>query len=170
MLKRSLWAPLALLAILLSAAVAHAEAPNEADGTLTYDLSTIEIVSTRQAGQTLFINVTIEGQIKGTLSGDIDEAYTVVHHAKALFNTYRGVLDFEGTVTDADGVEHEGSLRLLTRGRQDPGLPVPSDNPWHMSWVIVEGSDGLENVQGHGTGTLIGDELVYTGIVHFAGH
>ena len=169
MLKRALLAPLALLALVFSAAAVHADPPNEANGTLTYDLSTIEIVSTRQAGQTLFIDVAVEGEIAGTLTGDIDEAYTVVHHAKALFNTYRGVLDFNGTVRDADGVEHAGSLRLLTRGRQDPGLPVPSDTPWHMSWVIVDGSDGLEGVQGQGTGTLVGDELVYTGRVHFSG-
>lgn len=164
-----LLAPLALLAVVLSAAVVHADPPNEANGTLTYDLSTAEIVSTRQAGQTLFIDVTIEGSIEGTLTGDIKEAYTVVHHSKALFNTYRGVLEFEGTVKDADDVEHEGSLRLLTRGRQDPGLPIPSATPSYMSWVIVEGSGGLEHVQGHGSGTLIVDTLVYTGQVHFSG-
>lgn len=169
LLKRTLLAPLALLTMVLSATVVHADPPNEANGTLTYDLSTAEVVSTRLAGETLFIDVTIEGSIEGTLSGDIEEAYTVVHHSKTLFNTYRGVLEFEGTVMDAEGVKHEGSLRLLTRGRQDPGLPVPSATPWYMSWVIVDGSGGLEGVQGHGTGTLTVDSLVYAGQVHFSG-
>ena len=170
MLKRALFVPLALLAMVFPAAVVDADPPNEADGTLTYDLSSAEIVSQRQAGQTLFIDVTIDGLMEGELfDGDIVEAYTVVHHSQALFNTYRGVLDFTGTVKDADGVEHEGSLRMQTRSRQDPGLPVPSATPWYMSWVIVDGSGDLEHVQGHGTGTLTVDTLVYTGRVHFGG-
>jgi hypothetical protein len=165
MLKQALWAPIAVCAVALSAAVVHADAPSEASGGLSYDPPVV--LSVEQRGQTTFIDVAAEGDIDGTLVGEIYEEYTVVHHAKAEFNTYRGVLDFDGVVVDADGVSHEGSLRILTRGRQDPGLPVPTATPWDMSWVIVGGSGGLEHVQGHGTGTLIGLDLEYTGQVHF---
>lgn len=167
MSKRALWAPLVVGVMAFSAAVAHAAAPIEADGVLTYD--TPVVLEVRQAGQTTFIDAVADGSITGTLNGVIHEEYTVVHHAKAQFNTYRGLIDFEGVVVDADGVAHEGSLRLRTHGRQDPGLIVPSDTPWYTSWVIVGGSGGLEHVQGHGTGTLVGFDQVYTGLVHFGG-
>ncbi len=72
-------------------------------------------------------------------------------------------------VTGAEGVEREGTLILQTRGRQDPGMPFPTDTPWDMSWVIVDGTGELEQVQGHGTGVLIGLDLTYNGRVHFAG-
>lgn len=167
MLKRA-FAPLVVCAMVLSPAAANAAAPTEATGVLTYDAPVV--LSVKQAGQTTFIEAAADGSITGTLIGDIHEEYTVVHHAKALFNTYRGVVDFDGVVVDADGVRHEGSLRLVTHGRQDPGLIVPSDTPWYTSWVIIGGSGDLEHVQGHGTGTLVGLDLVYTGLVHFGGH
>ena len=167
MLKRSIWSTLAVCALALSGAVVHADAPSEASGVLTYEIP--EVVSVKQAGQTTFIDISADGSIDGVLIGEIHEEYTVVHHAKAMFNTYRGVIDFEGVVVDADGVSHEGSLRLRTRGRQDPGLPTPSAVPWDMSWVIVSGTGDLEHVQGHGTGELIGLQLDYEGFVHFGG-
>lgn len=168
MLKRAIWAPLAVCVMAFAGAVVHADAPTDAAGSLAYDPAA-SVVSINQKGQTTFIDVSIDGSIDGTLVGDVHEEYTVVHHAKAMFNTYRGVIDFDGVVVDADGDSHEGSLRILTRGRQDPGLLEPSDVPWDMSWVIVSGSGGLEHVQGHGTGTLVDLGLEYAGLVHFGG-
>ena len=67
---------------------------------------------------------------------------------------------------------HAGTLTLQTHGRQGPGMPFPTAVPWYMHWVIVDGTGGLEHVQGHGTGVLtlepIGFVLMYHGQVHFA--
>ena len=161
-------ASLALLALVAPVTAAHADAPSEAGGTLAYTPPTASPVIT-PAGQNLFIDVEIDGAISGTFDGVIHEAYTVVHHSVAEFNTYRGVLEFDGTVTDSEGVPREGTLTLLTRGRQDPGMPFPTDVPWYTSWVIVGGTGELEHVQGHGTGVLVGLTLEYSGQVHFAG-
>ena len=165
--------PIGLIAALLAVCVfavpatpAQADQPTDAAGTLSYGAPTL--LGMTEVGQTLFIDVAIDGEVRGALTGNIHEEYTVVHHVKAGFNTYRGVLEFEGVVTGADGVEREGTLTLQTHGRQDPGMPFPTDTPWYMSWVIVAGDGELRHVQGHGTGVLIGLELTYTGSVHFA--
>lgn len=167
MLKRLLLTPLAVGALVLSAPATHAGAPDDASGTLSYAVP--EVVAVKTVGQTTFIDATADGVITGTLTGELREEYTVTHHAKALFNTYRGVIEFEGSVTDGDGVAHAGTLRLITHGRQDPGQVFPTDVPWEARWVIVESGGGLEGVSGHGTGVLVGLDLVYTGRVHFAG-
>lgn len=158
---------LSVFALVVSATAAHADPPTGANGILDYDPPAPPSITKR--GQTLFIDVEIDGQIDGTLAGTIHEEYTVVHHVRAGFNTYRGVLEFEGVVTDAEGVEREGTLTVHTRGRQDPGMPFPTEVPWNMRWVIVGGDGELEHVQGHGTGELVGLALTYTGQVHFAG-
>ncbi|MDH3753815.1 MAG: hypothetical protein OEU32_08070 [Acidimicrobiia bacterium] len=162
-------ASLALFALAVSATAAHADPPTDAGGTLQYETPTL--LDLTEVGQTVFIEAEADGVIgDGTFIGSIHEEYTVVHHVKTEFNTYRGVLHFEGVVIDSEGVQREGTLTLHTRGRQDPGMVFPTDTPWHMSWVIVEGDGELEHVQGHGTGVLVGLELIYTGRVHFAGH
>jgi hypothetical protein len=161
-------ASLAMCALAISATAAHADPPTGADGTLTYD--TPSVLGLTERGRNLFIDAEADGEIVGTLTGTIHEDYTIVHHARAGFNTYSGVLEFEGVVTDAEGVQREGTLTLRTHGRQDPGMPFPTDTPWHTRWVIVGGGGELERVQGHGTGVLVGLDLVYTGLVHFAGH
>lgn len=172
MRKRALLAPFVVFAFALTATVASADAPVSGDGDLFYGPA--ELLDMTTVGQTTFIDVGIDGTISGPLNGTIEEQYTVVHHARAGFNTYRGVLDFEGVVFDTEGVEHFGTLTLLTQGRQDPGMPFPTDTPWIMRWVIVEGGGELEQVQGHGTGILtleeIGFVLDYEGQVHFSGH
>jgi hypothetical protein len=166
--RRAFLAPLAICALALSATVAHADSPEEAGGTWAYDPP--QVLSITTAGQTTFIDAAATGRVTGTLTGDVDEAYTVIHHAKALFNTYRGVAEFDGVVFDAAGVPHEGTLKLVTHGRQDPGLVTPSATPWTMRWVIVESGGGLGGVSGHGTGEIVGLTLAYEGHVHFAGH
>ncbi len=164
-------ASLAVWALAVSATAAHADPPTGADGTLTYGPPLPPGPDITEHGQTVFIEVAVDGTITGTLEGDIHEEYTVVHHARAGFNTYRGVLDFEGKVIDAEGNEHVGTLTLRTHGRQDPGMPFPTEVPWQMSWVIVGGDGELEHVQGHGTGEIVGPVLTFTtGYVHFAGH
>lgn len=171
MSKRALLALLAICALAFWGSVARADAPIRGDGTLSYGPPILLDATT--VGQTTFIDVDIDGTITGPLTGTIDEQYTVKHHAAAGFNTYRGVLEFEGTVTDRNGIAHEGTLTLQTHGRQDPGMPFPTDVPWYMRWVIVDGSGGLEHVQGHGTGVLtlepFGFVLAYEGQVHFSG-
>lgn len=164
----ALFVALSLCAMVVAAPDAPADPPSEASGTLQYDPPPLP--TSTQVGQTIFIDVEIDGTIQGTLTGSIHENYTVVHHVKAGFNTYRGVLIFDGVVTDADGVGREGTLTLHTRGRQDPGMPGPSATPWSMSWVVVGGTGELEHVQGHGTGVIVGLGLVYSGQVHFAGN
>ena len=160
-------AVLSLCVLVVSATDAQADPPTEASGTVQYDPPPPPAVT--QVGQTIFIDVEIDGSIHGTLDGTIHESYTVVHHIKAGFNTYRGVLTFDGVVTDDDGVERQGTLTVRTRGRQDPGAPFPTATPWSMSWVIVGGTGELEHVQGHGNGVIVGLDLDYSGQVHFAG-
>lgn len=168
MLKRALLAPLAVCALALTATVAHADPPTDAGGTLEYGVPTL--LSLTEVGQTVFIDAEADGQLFGAFEGDIFERYTVIHHVKAGFNTYRGVLEFDGVVIDDEGVARQGTLIMHTHGRQDPGEVFPTDNPWYMRWVIVDGTDDLAYVQGHGTGVLIGLTLTYEGVVHFSGH
>lgn len=148
---------LSVFALVVSATAANADSPTGAAGDLYYDPPSPPSITER--GQTLFIDVEIDGEVDGTLDGYIHEEYTVVHHVQAGFNTYRGVLELEGMVTDAEGVEREGRLTLLTRGRQDPGMRFPTDTPWYTRWVIVGGDGEPEQVQRHGTGELVGLQL-----------
>ena len=104
MRKRALLAPFVVFAFALTATVASADAPVSGDGDLFYGPAALLDMTT--VGQTTFIDVGSDGTISGPLNGTIEEQYTVVHHARAGFNTYRGVLDFEGVVFDTEGVEH----------------------------------------------------------------
>ena len=168
MWKRALLAPLAICALAVSATVAHADRPADAGGGLEYGVPVV--LDVKEVGQTTFISAAADGEIDGTFSGEIYEAYTVVHHAKTQFNTYRGVLEFDGVVTFDDGTELAGTLTIQTHGRQDPGMVFPTDEPWYMRWVIVEGGGELEHVQGHGSGVLNVLTLEYGGQVHISGH
>ncbi|MDJ0768224.1 MAG: hypothetical protein QNJ12_05495 [Ilumatobacter sp.] len=81
-------------------------------------------------------------------------------------NLIAGNAEFTGTVMDADGVMHEGTLQLLAIGEQDPGLPTPSDFPWEGRWFIRGGTGDLAGARGHGTGEGPSFVLTYEGEIH----
>ena len=176
-MKRTRSIPLlALLAVLslLAASVTVASAGSsthrsnrfDAAGTLAYDEPAAPTVTA--VGPNVAIHVDITGTIDGTLRGTIHEVYTVWHWGTRGFNTYDGMLYFEGVVVDGDGVEHEGSLTIRTAGRQTPGEPFPTATPWITRWNIQDGDGELENLRGRGTGVINILDMDYTGQLRFA--
>jgi len=165
MLKRTVLATVATLALAISATVS-AEKPHEiATGTWMYVPTAISL--DKAAGQQVFISGATEDVFGGTFVGTGDQQFTLVHHANQQFNFYRGVTEFEGTVTDGNGVLLEGTMTILTVGKQDPGLVDPSPLPWEGTWVITTAAGGLEGLQGRGTFTGPSGFLNYEGTIHF---
>jgi hypothetical protein len=166
-MKRALIAALAVCAFAVSGTVATATPPTDASGDWWY--VPVEVEFGKVTGQRVFFGGTTLDTFEGTFEGTGVQEFIGVHHVKQSFNFYKGVTEFTGTVEDESGVRHEGTMTILTVGKQDPGLLDPSDLPWNGTWVIVGGTDGLEHLHGHGTFTGPSLHLTYDGEIHFEG-
>ena len=100
--------------------------------------------------------MTDTGTFEGTFDGtEIEEGMVVIHcNGKASF---KGNLSFYGTV----GESEPGTMEMRIVGHS------PDYTFWQGTWVILSGTDGLENLRGQGT--LEGEPgfMVYEGNYHF---
>jgi hypothetical protein len=95
-----------------------------------------------------------EGSFQGTSTGNFEEI-----RYETGRGTYRERVTFMGTLEGS-----EGTLKIHLEG----GVSDKESN-WEGTWEILEGGDGLDNVQGSGTWIEISDYHVeYTGQVQFA--
>lgn len=165
MLKRAVLAATAVFALALPATATAKNSHEIAEGTWNYVPTSLSI--DKQAGQQVFISGVTADDLVGTFVGTGVQQFTLVHHANQQFNFYRGTTDFEGTVEDDQGVLREGTMTILTVGKQDPGWLDPSPLPWSGTWVITSAGGGLEGLHGHGTFTGPSGSLDYTGTINF---
>lgn len=166
MFKRIQVAILAAACILAMPTMATAQQTQQpVEGVWTYAPASVSM--DKMVGQQLFISGRTVDELTGSFAGTGDQQFTLVHHMNGLFNFYRGVTEFEGTVWDAQGVPREGTMTILTVGKQDPGLADPSGFPWEGTWVITAAAGGLEGLHGHGTFSGPSLSYSYEGMIHF---
>lgn len=166
-MKRSIILLVALtVALTLAVVPVSAGQPPTATGTWDYYLTAPPEV--RTAGPNVFIYGQDHGDWTGTFTGYTDEDFVVICHPKRGFSFYKGDLTFHGTVRDASGVQHQGTMTLKTRGKQYSDTCDPSPALWNGHWVITGGTEGLANVHGQGTFDGPSLHLNYEGQVHFS--
>jgi hypothetical protein len=155
-MKKILFVLLAVIMILSVVAIpALAGPPQEALGTWNY-APIVETMEYEFVSCNTFISMTDTGIFEGTFDGtEIEVGLAVIYcNGRA---SYKGILSFTGTVAGSE----PGTMELRTVGNS------PDYSFWKGTWVILSGTDGLENLRGQGTWSGPPGSFVYEGKIHF---
>jgi hypothetical protein len=155
-MKKKLLVLLAMVTVLTTGVFAvQASPPEAAAGSWTYAPSSIIKVVT--AGCNQFTYMIDEGTFDGTFTGTEMEIGVVTEHCNGRWS-YKGNLTFTGTVNG-----QSGTLEMRIVGRAD------DFSDWLGTWVILSGTNELENLHGQGTWYGAPGNLEYEGNIHFEG-
>jgi hypothetical protein len=144
-----------ITAVSVMAIPALAGPPENAEGTWTYWLTSDW---QERVGCNIFWFMTDEGVFDGTFVGtEIEEGYVTIHCNGKM--SYKGDLTFTGTVDGSD----PGTMKIRNVG-------TFTGTVWEGKWVILNGTGGLENLQGQGTWEGPPGFLEYEGNFHFEPH
>jgi hypothetical protein len=147
--------------LLLPTIITYAKPPESVSGEWFYTPYKVEI--TKEVGGNTFKYGEEDGTWTGNFEGSSNDFFNVIAHPSG-FVTCQGRINFEGTVNNK-----EGSMVILFVGKKnlETGL-------WLGKWVILSGTDDLENLNGQGTWSGPGwiggpdpGELIYEGKIHF---
>ena len=140
--------------------VIHATKAIPVSGRWTY---TPAPISTRWAGSNFIVDGHEESKWTGTFEGSSYDTFTVIKHDaypdpnSPRFVNVIGVINFVGTV---EGKEGTLVIKFVGKTGEETG-------EWYGTWVILSGTDELENLRGRGIWWGPSTDLDYTGKIHF---
>ena len=171
MKKRSLVSVVALMVTLLLVLSTPAYAKSHITVQGTWDYQGEPWLDEKLADGNYFVSFADCGTWTGGLEGDVCDAGEMVFHSSgAVFGKY--TVWFDGKVCDEStgACLGEGTLEIHFVGQG-----VDEEVGMQGTWVILSGTDGLANLQGHGTwwgwgsdGVPGTPDLFFSGQVHQA--
>ena len=144
---------LVIMLVSVTAIPAFAGPPDKAFGAWEYGPDTMVF---EEVGCNTFIFMTDSGKFTGTFEGTENEEGVVAIHCNGKAS-FKGNLIFEGTVAGS----YWGTMEMRIVGTS------PDYSLWQGTWVILGGTDGLENIKGQGKWYGPPGDLTYEGNYHF---